>query len=160
MYIETRSKTIAEATDKLYDLKPCDLVFGCPPEALTDAQKEVLDDFLNTLDYALDDASEDRKLAIENLYVNLTDDHIYVLEMEDDHYEDTVMYHYTELVPIITIYKDADGNLWNYIDYDVDDKTHKMTVVEEDDGHYTDTGITWYMTQAEFNQLAKIEVEV
>lgn len=95
MYLETHSKSIAEATDKLYDAKSCDLVFGCPPEALTDAQRDVLYEVLNSYGFS---ANEDRRLALENLYVNLTDDHIYILEMSDGG-DDNIEYYYTELVP-------------------------------------------------------------
>ena len=151
MYIQTRSKSIAEATDKLYALKPCDLIYGCPKEALTDAQREVLDAEL----YNLEPFEEDYKLALENLYVNLTDDHIYILEMAD-YEDDENEYYFVELVPHTNIYKDPNGNLWNLCDYDADEKLYKMTVVECDDGHYTDTCITCFFTQAEFNEMTKV----
>ena len=97
MYLETRSKTITEAIDKLYAAKTEDFVFHADSWSLTDDQKEALAEYLNWLDYTHDDANEDRKLALENCYVNLTDDHIYVLEMADGG-NDTVEYYFTELV--------------------------------------------------------------
>lgn len=60
----------------------------------------------------------------------------------------------------ITLYKDTNGNLWYYEGYDETDKFHKVTVVEEDNGHYINTNITWYMTDKEFTNCIKIEVEV
>lgn len=59
---------------------------------------------------------------------------------------------------VYQIYKDENGNLWNWCDYDKDEKLHKMTVVECDDGHYTDTCITWFFTQAELNAMTKISI--
>jgi hypothetical protein len=98
MYLETRSQTITEAIDKLYALKTADLVYHADSWGLTEAQKTELNEYLNWIDYTRDDATEDRKLALENCYVNLTDDHIYVLEMADGE-NDTVEYYFTELVP-------------------------------------------------------------
>ena len=157
MYTQTRSKSISEATDKLYNAKSCDLVFGCTTEQLTDAQREALYEVLDSYGYAV--YVEDRKLALENLYVNLTDDHIYILEMADDG-DDNIEYYYTEIVPNTTIYKDANGNLWYCVDYDTNDKLYEVTVVDEDNGHYTNTNITWYMTEEELNECTTLEVEV
>ena len=98
MYIQTRSKTITEAIDKLYAAKSCDLIFHANSWGLTDDQKEALAEYLNWIDYTHDDANEDRRLALENCYVNLTDDSIYVLEMADN-CDDTFEYYFTELVP-------------------------------------------------------------
>ena len=53
--------------------------------------------------------------------------------------------------------KDPNGNLWYYVSKDGD--LHKVTVVDEEDGCYTNTNITWYLTEEEFNQCTKIEVE-
>jgi hypothetical protein len=158
MCIETRSQTIAEAIDKLYALKTADLVYHADSWGLTEAQKTELNEYLNWIDYTRDDASEDRKLALENCYVNLTDDHIYVLEMADCCDDVNAEYYFVELVPLTEIYKDANGNLWNWCDYDKDEKLHEMTVVECDDGHYTDTCITWFFTQAELNAMTKISI--
>ena len=60
----------------------------------------------------------------------------------------------------ITLYKDTNGNLWYYDGYDEVDKLHKVTVVEEDNGHYINTSITWYMTDEELANCTQIEVEV
>ncbi len=60
----------------------------------------------------------------------------------------------------ITLLKDENGNLWNYIGYDEQSKLHQVTVVDEDNGYYTDTSITWYMTDEELANCTKIEVEV
>lgn len=99
MYIETRSKTITEAIDKLYAAKTEDLVFHADSWGLTEAQKTALHEYLDWLDYTHDDANEDRKLALENIYVNLTDDHIYVLEMADCCDDVNIEYYFAELVP-------------------------------------------------------------
>lgn len=155
MYTQTRAKTIPEATDKLYNAKCCDLVFGCTKEQLTDIQREVLGEYLEDIKQYTDDV----KLALNNLYVNLTDDHIYVLEAADDG-NDGVEYYYYELVPLTTLYKDTNGNLWYYEGYDEQSKLHRVVVIDEDDGHYTNTSITWYMTDEEFNECTTIELEV
>lgn len=151
MHTQTRSKTIAEAIDKLYAAKPCDLVYGCPIEALTDAQREVVNEEL----YNLEPFGEDCNLAKDHIFVNLTDNHIYMLEMAD-YEDDETVYYFIELVPLTEIYQDQNGNLWNWRDYDADTKLHEMTVVECDDGHYVNIGITWFFTQAEFNKMTKI----
>lgn len=103
MYLETRSQTITEAIDKLYAIKTADLVYHADSWGLTEAQKTELNEYLNWIDYTRDDASEDRKLALENCYVNLTDDHIYVLEMADYEDDDAVEYYFTELVPELEV---------------------------------------------------------
>lgn len=155
MYIQTRSKTIAEATDKLYDAKCCDLVFGCPKEALTDPQREVLGEYLEDIKQY----TEDVQLAIENIHVNLTDNHIYVLEMADD-CNDGIEYFYCELVPLTTLYKDDLGSLY-YDEGLTDDGLHLLVLIEEDNGHYINTHITWYEDSDRLSELyTKIEVEV
>lgn len=60
----------------------------------------------------------------------------------------------------MTLYKDSNNNLWNCIGYDEQSKMHIVTVVDDDEGYYTDTGITWPMTNEEFAECTKIEVEV
>ena len=152
MYTQTCSKTITEAIDKLYALKTNDLVFGCPLEALTDAQREVVNEEL----YNLEPFEEDYNLAKSNIFVNLTDDHIYMLEMGDD--EDETVYYFVELVPLVYVYKDENGNLWNLCDYDADEKLYEMTVVECDNGHYTDTCITWFFDRAELDKMTKVSI--
>ena len=98
MYAQTRSKTITEAIDKLYAVKSCDLIYHADSWGLNEAQKDALAEYLDWLDYTHDNANEDRRLAIENCYVNLTDDHIYVMEMSDE-CDDTTAYYFTEIVP-------------------------------------------------------------
>ena len=58
----------------------------------------------------------------------------------------------------ITILKDKNGNLWYYEGQD--GELHQVTVVEEDDGHYVCTNITWYLTDDELANCTKIELEV
>ena len=60
----------------------------------------------------------------------------------------------------ITLYKDINGNLWHYEGYDTEHQWHNVVVVDEDEGHYTHTGITSCLTDEEFAQCTKIEVEV
>lgn len=98
MYCKTRSSTITEATEKLYASKPCDIIYHADSWGLTEAQKDAFYEYLDWLDYTHDDANEDRKLARENIYVNLTDGHLYVCEMADDG-TDNVEYYYSELIP-------------------------------------------------------------
>ena len=57
----------------------------------------------------------------------------------------------------ITLYKDANGNLWYY--EGKEDIYHKMVVVDYEDGHYTYTYITCYFTDEELAKCTKIEVE-
>lgn len=59
----------------------------------------------------------------------------------------------------MTLYKDTNGNLWD-IKYDEQSEMYLATVVDEDDGYYTYTNITWPMTNEEFANCTKIEVEV
>jgi hypothetical protein len=60
----------------------------------------------------------------------------------------------------MTLYKDTNNNLWDYLEYDDESQMHLVTVVDEDDGHYTNTGITWGFTDEELANCTKIEVEV
>ena len=57
----------------------------------------------------------------------------------------------------MTLYKDTNNNLWHYESYDTE---HQMVVVDEDEGHYTYTNITWGFTDEELANCTKIEVEV
>lgn len=155
MYTQTRSKTIAEATTKLFDIKASDMVYGCPRAALTDIQNECLSEYLDWLNPYGDDVS----IALENLYVNLTDNHLYVLEIADDGYDGTE-YFYCELVPLMTLYKDDLGNLY-YDEGLTEDGLHLLILVEEHDGHYILTQNTWYEdTDRLFELYTEIEVEV
>jgi hypothetical protein len=106
MYTKTLSKTIAEATDKLYAIKHCDLIFGCTLDALTNAQTEAFAEHSEVWCY--DD--EDKVLALANLFVNLSDDHIYALEMCDGD-DDTPRYYFVDIAPQIHLRQDKNGEL-------------------------------------------------
>lgn len=93
MYTKTLAKTIAEAIDKLLDIVGDDYVFNCPIEALTDAQRELATNELYKLEYF----EEDYNLAKSHIFVNLTNDHIYMLEMTDDE-DDEVAFYFVDLV--------------------------------------------------------------
>lgn len=154
MYIETRSKTIEEATDKLFEAKKCDFVFGCTAEALNDAQKMSLRNYVEF--YSQYDVDID--LALSNLFINLTDDHIYVLEVADD--GDEVEYYYCEMPPAEILYKDTNGNLYHN-DGMNEDGIHCMVLVEQDtNGEYIYTDITWYVTHDEFAEYTVVRKEV
>lgn len=156
MYIETRSKTVAEATHKLFHSEVGNSVVSRTIEQLTDIQRECLDEYLDFMEYY----EEDIDLAIENLYVNLDDNHLYILEVVDD-YDDNIEYYYYELIPIVTLYKDDLGNLYHDEGLTCEGDQHLLVVVEEDNGHYTYTHNTWYEDADRLAELyTKIEVEV
>ena len=94
MYTQTLAKTIAEAIDKLLDVVRDDYVFNCPIEALTDDQRALATNELNRLEYFADDYD----LAKSHTFVNLTNDHIYMLEMTDNE-DDDVAFYFVELKP-------------------------------------------------------------
>lgn len=94
MYKETLAKTVTQATTNLFTLKPDDFIFHCDMDCITDDQRECLCEYLSWLDYCYDNA--DRNLVLDNLFVNLTDDSIYVLEIEDD-CDGNIKYYYIEL---------------------------------------------------------------
>jgi hypothetical protein len=106
MYTQTLSKTIAEAIEKLLDLKGNNLVYGRPLSALTDAQTEAFADHTEKSCYY----DEDMALALANIFVNLNDDHIYVLEMCDGE-DDTLRYYYADIAPQIHLRQDENGEL-------------------------------------------------
>jgi hypothetical protein len=138
MYTQTRSKTVAEATHKLFHSEVGNSVASRTIEQLTDLQRECLDEYLADIRQY----TEDIKLALENLYVNLDNDHIYILEVADD-YDDSIQYYYCELTPLATLYEDALGNLY-YDNGIVENDTHQLILVEKDDDHYIYTQETWY----------------
>ena len=106
MYTQTLAKSIEKATDKLLDLKRHDLVFSCTLDALTDAQTEAFID--HTEGYGYND--EEMALALTNLFVNLCDDHIYVLDMCDGA-DDTICYYFADIAPQIHLRQDENGEL-------------------------------------------------
>lgn len=61
---------------------------------------------------------------------------------------------------IITLYKDTNGNLYCHEKYDDCLEMHLLTEVEEYNGCYTYTYSAIDMTNEEFANLTKIEVEV
>ena len=89
------TKTIAEAIDKLLDIVGDDYVFNCPIEALTDAQRELVANELYKLEYF----EEDYNLAKSNIFVNLTNDLVYMLDMTDDE-DDEVAFYFVDLIPM------------------------------------------------------------
>ena len=60
----------------------------------------------------------------------------------------------------IKLLKDENGNFWCYIGYDETEDWHEVTVVDEDNGYYTNTNITSYLTNEEYANCTQIEVEV
>lgn len=158
MYTQTRSKTVAEATHKLFHSEVGNSVVSRLKEQLTDIQNECLAEHLDFMEYY----GEDINLALENLYGSLDDNHIYVLEATDDG-DGNIEYYYEELVPLTILYKDDLGNLY----YDeglvvmFGEEYHRLILVEEDNGHYTYTHNIWYEDTNRLSELyTKIEVEV
>ena len=94
MYKETLAKTVAQATNNLFILNPDDFVFHCDMDCITDAQKDTLCEYLTWLDYCYDRA--DRQLVLDNLFVNLTNDSLYVIAISDDG-DDNIEYYFEEL---------------------------------------------------------------
>lgn len=60
----------------------------------------------------------------------------------------------------IVLYKDVNNNLWLYEGYDTDIKMHKVIVVDEDDGYYTNTNITCYLTDEELAQCTEVHINI
>lgn len=154
MYKETLSTTITEATERLFALTENYLVFNCPTEALTDAQVECLGEYFYEMGYSV----EERRFASNHIYVNLSNDHLYIVEICDGE-DDTPRYYFEEIVPTIELLRDINGNLYCYEGIDEDTPYHKATIVEEYDGKYINTMMTVYMTDEELAQTTKITVE-
>lgn len=106
MYTQTLSRTISKAVKRLFAVKRGDLVFRCTLNALNDAQTEAFAEHSEM--YCYDD--EDKALALENLFVNHTDDHIYVLEVCDGE-DDTPRYYFSDITPQIHLRQNAYGEL-------------------------------------------------
>ena len=61
----------------------------------------------------------------------------------------------------ITILKDTNGNLYYYEGKDANHHNyHEVVEVDCDNGHYIYTYNSWWLSDEEFAQLTKIEVEV
>ena len=155
MYYSTVSNTISEATEKLFTLKSNDLVFGCPIEALTDAQRDCLYEYFHEMGLP----KAEQSLVSEHLYNNLTDNHIYILE-ECEGTNGDALYFYEELVPTVELLQDQLGNLYYYEGLDEDTSYYKATIVEEHNGRYINTSIMVYMTNEELEQTTRIVVEM
>lgn len=60
----------------------------------------------------------------------------------------------------VELLKDAYGNLWDYIGYDADTNTHSVVVIDVDDeGYYTNTCITCFMTDDEYKATTKVIID-
>lgn len=57
----------------------------------------------------------------------------------------------------IKLLKDPNGNFWHY-EQKMDDGFHQVTVVDEDEGYYTNTNITWYLTDEELANCIEIKI--
>ena len=141
--------TIDKATDRLFATVGDDLVFHCPVQALTDAQAECLVVYFHEMEYS----TEERKFAANHIYVNLTNDHLYILDADKEYY-------FEELVPTTTLLQDMNGNLFHYEGLDEDIPYHKATIVKECGGRYVLTDITCYLTEEELAETTKIRVEM
>jgi hypothetical protein len=106
MYTQTLAKSITEARYRLIALKKHDLVVSCTLNSLTDAQTEAFADHTEKSCYY----DEDMALALANLFVNLNDDHIYVLEMCDGE-DDKPRYYFADIAPQIHLRQDENGEL-------------------------------------------------
>lgn len=155
MYNKTLSKTIAEATDKLFAATENYLVFHCPIGGLTSAQIECFGEYFYEMGYSVEEMS----FAADYIYVNLSNDHIYVLEICDG-VDDTPRYYYEELFPTVELLQDQNGNLYYYEGVDEDTEYRKATIVEKHGDRYINTSITVYMTDEEFTQTTRIVVEM
>lgn len=106
LFKSTLSTTITEATKKLLEVKSGDFITASP-EALTDAQRECLAEYFHEMEYTDDEVATVK----EYLLVNLTDDHLYVLE-DGSYPEEPPMYHYEELVPDKPVRKILEVEVW------------------------------------------------
>ena len=149
MFNKTLAPTIAEATESLFATIGDCPVFNCPYAALTDAQAECLAVYFHEMEYS----TEERKFAADYIYVNLTNDHLYILDACDGYY-------YEELVPTTTLLEDMNGNLFHYEGLDEDTLYHKATLVDKCGSRYVLTDITCYLTDEELSQTTKIQVEM
>ena len=96
--------------------------------------------------------SFDEEQVFDNIHLDTSNGHLFVTI--DDGTTD-------ELIPTYFFYVDKKGNVWDCIGHDDDTcETEVAVIVVDDDGHYISTGITWYMFDAEFDELERIKVEV
>lgn len=152
MYYSTLSTTITEATNKMLALRE---VCRCSTKTLSDIQNDCLCEYF----YEMCFGEDDKQLALDNLYVDHTTKHLYVIEA-CDWTDDTPRYYYEELTPLTTLYKDDLGNLY-YDEGLTENGVHLLVLVERDGDHYTYTQNTWYEDTDRLSDLyTKIEVEV
>ena len=154
MFNKTLSTTIAEATERLFAATEEFLVFGCPKEALTEPQRDCLAEYFFEMGFS----KEEKDFCSNHIYNNLSNDHLYILEICDAE-DDTPRYFYEELIPTIELLRDINGNLFYYEGLDEDTSYHKATMVEEHNGRYINTSIMVYMTNEELEQTTRIVVE-
>lgn len=96
--------------------------------------------------------SFDEEQVDNNIYLDPSNGHLFII-IDDDTTD--------ELIPTYVFFKDEKGNVWDCIGYADDTCEYEVVVVDiDDDGHYTSTNITWYMSDDEFDKLERIEVEV
>ena len=152
MYYSTLSTSITEATTKMLALRD---VCRCSTKTLTDAQNDCLYEYFHEMCFGEDD----KQLALDNLYVDRTTKHLYVIEA-CDWTDDTLRYYYEELIPTVTLYKDDLGNLY-YDEGKTENGLHLLVLVEKAGDHYTYTNNTWYEDTDRLSDLyTKIEAEV
>lgn len=155
MYIQTRSKTITEATNKMLAVKN-NLVRHCSFDDLSEAQQNCLCEYFHEMCFGEDD----KRLALTHLYVDIVNNHIYVMEICDDA-DDTPLYYYETLIPTVTLYKDDLGNLYYDNGLFMGAEPHQLILVEKENGHYIYTQNTWYEDGDRLATLyTKIEAEV
>ena len=155
MYNKTLSTTIAEATERLFAATEDYLVFNCPKEALTEPQRDCLAEYFFEMGFS----KEEKDFCSNHIYNNLSNDHIYILEICDCE-DDAPRYYYSELIPTVELLQDQLGNLYYYEGVDEDTQYHKATIIEKHNGRYINTSITVYMTNEELEQTTRIVVEM
>ena len=59
----------------------------------------------------------------------------------------------------VELLKDANGNLWDYIGYDEEIEMHQVEVIDCDEGIYTRTAITCFMSDDEYKATTKVIID-
>ena len=114
------------------------------PSELTLEQELCVDSYIT-------EKSFDEEQVDNNIYLDPSNGHLFII-IDDDTTD--------ELIPTYVFYRDEKGNIWDCIGYDEATNEYEVVVIDiDDDGHYTFTGITWYMFGDEFDKLERIEVE-
>jgi hypothetical protein len=106
MYTQTLAKTISEAIQKLLASKGYERVVPLACTDLTETQEEVFGCHTDKEGYH----DEDISLALDNIFVNTMNRHMYVLEMCDGE-DDRIRYYFAELTVPLRLRQDADGGL-------------------------------------------------